>query len=139
MKYPCDVFINNYICMTEIQLLTTHSTLILLQYQPVFVNSLTVEACEIHTEDYQIKSNEKRFIYLAHLRHVANKLNKTNKPTIIFIAILYHRSRKSIVDWCCPRYCRVIIDFISWYRWEILIRFGYYFIDTGNWLTNKLH
>lgn len=35
--------------MTEIQLLTTHSTLILLQYQPVFVNSLTMEACKIHT------------------------------------------------------------------------------------------
>lgn len=40
MKFSCDVFINNYICMREI--LTTDSTLILLQYQPV--NSLTIEA-----------------------------------------------------------------------------------------------
>lgn len=40
MKFSCDVFINNYICMREI--LTTDSTLILLQYQPV--NWLTIEA-----------------------------------------------------------------------------------------------
>jgi len=49
-------------------------------------------------------SNEKR-IYLAHSGPVTNELNKTNKSSILFIAILYHWSRKGIVDWYCTLYC----------------------------------